>query len=278
VTRLGVTLARFAVLTLATLWATEATQAAETASTPAREQVIADILDASGDREALPRVTAAVGDGLASALTGIVDPREAERIVSQSITADRVYRLVVAGVAQAFDATHASRLLDRLRTPFAQRVTRLELKGSEASEDDVAAYSAGLEGGASDAARARLLERLEAATLATEATVQIVLAIQRGIERAAAPSPAPPARPQDPAPRVLLETARVQVTARQRYTYRELTNDELAAYVSVLEEDSLRWFARVMRTSLSDAIEAVCEDAARRALAAARRRVPEQRL
>jgi hypothetical protein len=278
VRRLGVTLARLAVLTLATLWATEATRAAETASTPAREQVVADILDASGDRAALPRVTAAIGDGLTSALTGIVDPREAERIVAQSITADRVYRLLVAGVVQAFDAPHASRLLDWLRTPFAQRVTRLELKGSEASEDDVAAYSAGLERGASDPARARLLERLEAATLATEATVQIVLAMQRGIERAAAPPPAPPARPQDPAPRVLFETARAQVMAQQRYTYRELTNDELAAYVSVLEEDALRWFARVMRTSLSSAIEVVCEDAARRAFAAARRRAPEQRL
>jgi hypothetical protein len=273
VTRLGFGLAWLAVITLAALWATEAAQAAETA----REQVVADILDASGDRAALPRMTAALGDGLASALTGIVDPREAERIVAQSITADRVYRLVVAGVAQSFDATHASRLLDWLRTPFAQRVTRLELKGSEASEDDIAAYSAGLEGGAGDAARARLLERLEAATLATEATVQIVLAIQRGLERAAAP-PAPPSRPQQPVPRVLLETARVQVMARHRYTYRELTNDELAAYVSVLEEDALQWFARVMRTALSGAIEEVSEDAARRALAAARRRVPEQRL
>jgi hypothetical protein len=247
------------------------------AADPAAERV-AELLEASGDRSALPRVVEALGKGVTAALSSFVEPRDAERIVGQTITVDRVFDRLVARASRDFEAERGARLLAWLRTPGAQRITQLELKGAEASDGEIAAYNARPDA-TPDAARTRLLERLEAVTHASELNVEAMLAIQRGLERGAAPDSArPPRRPSDTVVRSLVDAERSQVLAQQRYTYRELTTDELAAYVAVLEQDDHRWFGRVTRGALVEALETVCEDAARRTLGAGRRRAPEQRI
>ena len=240
---------------------------------------LTELLVASGDRAALPRIVDALAGVVTTALSSVADPDDTERIVGQMITVDDLFdRLVKAGT-RGFEAERASRLLAWLRTPGAQRITQLELKGAGASESEIAAYNAQPDS-APDPQRVRLLERLEAATHASEVNVEILLAIQRGLVRGALPpsAPRPPASPNEAAIRSLVAAERAQVFAQHRYTYRELTNDELAAYVTITEQDDHRWFGRLMRTALVDAVESSCEDAARKTLASARRRPRAERI
>lgn len=247
------------------------------AADPASERV-SELLEASGDRAALPRIVDALAKGVTAALSTVTDPGDTERIVGQAISVDRLYDRLVAGAARGFEAERAARLLAWLRTPVAQRITQLELKGTEASEVEVAAYNARPDS-APDATRAKALDRLEAAMHASELNVEAMLAIQRGLERGALPPSARPSRrPSESVVRGLIDSERSQVLAQQRYTYRELTTDELTAYVAVLEQEDQQWFSRITRAALVEAIEAVCEEAARQTLGSARRRPPAQRI
>jgi hypothetical protein len=154
----------------------------------------------------------------------------------------------------------------------------MELKGFTASESEIAAYTAQPDN-APDPRRGPLLERLEAVMHATEMNVQLVLALQRGFARATLPpsAPLPPGLVNETAIRALVDAERPRIVAHQRYMYRELTTDEFAAYVEMLEPDDQQWFGRVVRSALVDAIESVCEDAARQAIGSARRAPPAER-
>jgi hypothetical protein len=244
---------------------------------PASERVT-ELLVASGDRAALPRMVDALAKSVTAALSTVADPDDTERIVSETITVEDVFDRLVTGATRGFEADRASRLLAWLRTPAAQRITQLELKGAEASESEIAAYNARPDG-APDPRRARLLERLETATHASEMNLELVLAIQRGLARGALPPSAPSPRrsPNEAARRSFVDSERAQVLAQQRYAYRELTTDELAAYVEIVEQDDHQWFGRLVRAALVDAIESTCEDAARKTLGSARRRPPAER-
>jgi hypothetical protein len=110
--------------------------------------------------------------------------------------------------------------------------------------------------------------------------VELRLAIQRGLARGARPpsAPHPPGSPNEAAIRSLVDAERAQVLAYQRHTYREVTTDELAVYVGIVEQDDHQWFSRLTRAALVDAVESTCEDAARKTLASARRRPLAERI
>ena len=239
---------------------------------------VAELLTVSGDRAALSRIVDALSTSVTAALSTIADPDETERIVTQAITVERLFDRFVSGTARGFDAERASRLLVWLRTPVVQRITQLEVTGATASESEIAAYEARPDP-TPDPARARLFERLDAAMHATEANVALALAIQRGLARGALPpsAPMPPGIVNETATRALVDSRRPHMVAQQRYTYRELTTEELASYVEMLEQDDQQWFARLSQAALADAVESACEEAARRTLESARDRAPGER-
>lgn len=248
-----------------------------------RERLVAEVLEASGDRQGLALAVKDLAAMVTGALAGMADAGDIERLVTQSFDAERMYRLLAAGIDREFDAERLSGLLTWFRTPLGRRIVRLEVEAAGASEDEVAAFAGRSAAAPPEVARAPLLERLDAAALGTEMTIDMLLAVYRGIERAAAPpAPAAPRPPGDGAaavPRELLDAAHARVIAQSRFAYRALTDDELAAYVAFLEQDAGRWFGGVMRRALSAAIETVSEDAARRVFATRPRpRVPGQRI
>lgn len=237
-----------------------------------------ELLAVSGNRAALPHLVDSFAQGATAALSTVAEPEDIRKIVARTITADRVFDRLVAAATRGFDAERVSRLLVWMRTPLVQRISQMELQGFTASEAEIAAYTAQPDN-APDPRRGPLFERLEAAMHATEMNVQLALALQRGFARGALPpsAPLPPGLVNETATRALVDAERPRIVAQQRYMYRELTTEEFAAYVEMLERDDQQWFGRTVRNALVEAIESVCEDAARETFGSARPRPPAER-
>jgi hypothetical protein len=254
---------------LAACVVTAGVAAAQTApsSPPAeRERLVNEVLEASGDRAVAAGAAKDIAAIVTGALAGAADARDIERIVGQTIDGDRLYRLLAAGVGREFDGPRLSRLLAWLTTPFGRRVIVQEVQAAEASEDEIAAFSA-REGARAEAGRTRLLERLDDATGGTDSTFEILSAVRRGLAAAAAPDGARPPRGSDPpTPPALVAIGRAQTLQHNLFIYRQLSDQELEQYVADAEQEAARWFSGVMRRATADAIETLAGQAARRVL------------
>jgi hypothetical protein len=243
--------------------------AAQTAPAPAdRARLVDEVLQAAGERAVVDGAAQDIAAMVVTALAGVGDPRDTSRLVADTIDGDRLYRLLAGGLERDFDGARLARLLTWLQTAFGRRVVQAEVAAARASEDEIAAYSA-REGKAPTSPRTRLLDRLDQASGDTEAMLEMVDAVRRGITRAAAPGAPRGASPPPPADAVA--AGRAQTLAHNLFAYRELTDGELEQYVVFAEQEDARWFARVMRQVTSDAVETLVAQATRRVLSAPKR-------
>ena len=244
------------------------TAIARTGSTKADE-----LLELSGARAQL----AGLLSGLASELRpapgqmSAKDQASVDRILRQALRHEPVYALVRDAFLLHVDRTNLEATAAWLRSPLARKIVALEIASSEpGTEQKVGAYAATLKTYPPTNRRVELLQRLDWATAATEISADLVAAVSRGITMAV--SAAGPVeqqlRPGQIEDRVVQVRARAYGALREAhmastlYTYRELEEEELAAYVLFSASEAGRWYNTAMRKAMVSALGRAVEQTA----------------
>jgi Domain of unknown function (DUF4124) len=194
-----------------------------------------------------------------------------QRVVATTLAADRVYRLVRDEAARNADTATLRAQAAWLVTPLGRKVAALERRDAGVEADArIAAFTKSLAANPSSPRRRELIERLDWVSGASEVSLEIGAAVTGSVARAAAATAPPVLR--TPAHHVerhvteararAAESIRESTLAAMLYTYRDLSDDELAQYVTVESSDLGRGYNRLMRRALVRVLGRVLDEAA----------------
>jgi Domain of unknown function (DUF4124) len=234
---------------------------------------LGELLEASGLRVQLAGLTLRLAAELRppEGRVSSHDLATIQRVVATTLAADRVYRLVHDEAARNADTTTLRAQAAWLATRLGRKVAALERRDTGVEADArVAAFTKSLAANPPSPRRRELIERLDWVSGASGVSLEIVAALSGSIARAGAAA-APPAL-RTPAHHIerhvtevrarAAESVRESTLAAMLYTYRDLSDDELAQYVTVESSDLGRRYNRLMRRALVRVLERVLEETA----------------
>jgi len=232
-----------------------------------------ELLELSGARTQLVGLLSGIAGQLrpARGQMSAKDQAAVDRILRQALRHEAVYALVRDAFLLQVDRTNLEATAAWLRSPLARKIVALEIASSEpGTEQKVAAYAAAIKANPPPEHRVELLQRLDWATAASEISADLAAAVSRGITTAV--SAAGPAeqrlRPGQIEDRVAQVRAQASEVLREPhgaatlYTYRELEDDELTAYVLFSGSEAGRWYNTAMRKAMVNALGKAVEQTA----------------
>ena len=243
-----------------------------------REALINEALDISGTKKALETIPAHIRAQFEARQTPL-KPEEKTRvgkILGDAFRPDVLYGAVRGAFRTNYDPQRMTLVIGQLRTPLFQKVAALEIAASEpGAKQDLERFALGLQGDIPKPARVALVQRYEAAMRSAELQIEMGVVAYRAVTRSLEPvlpsEKRPTARETDFAERTLrAQQDRLvrEALVRWLYTFRSLTDEELAEYVAFGETDAGRWFVGTQRKGLLDAMRTAMDAAARQMAAA----------
>jgi hypothetical protein len=239
-------------------------QAQEAPAQP--EAVVREILALSGERELIAFFVAGSEAELDKARKE-VNPKDFKllrTLMREVFQPEALYQATFAGHRDAYDAKRSTALLEWLRTPLARRVMEQELRvASFGQVKPMQQYLKQLQAQPLPAARQALLEDLQQSSRVMEyyrRTIALMLRNAMTAINATAPAHRR-VSPEQLEQLLLREQDKIAPALRQsvrdtvRFTYRDLSDDEVRAYTRFLESDLGRWFARVRTDARLNAME-----------------------
>ena len=243
-----------------------------------RDALIAEALELSGTKKALASVPAHIKLQLDPRQTTLKPPDKARatKILADAFRPVVLYGAVRDAFRSSYDPQRMGVVMAQLRSPLFKKIAALELAAGEPSaKADLEVFAQTLARDVPTPARVDLVQRQEAvvrsAALQMDMSVIAFKAVLRALE------PAVPAEKRLTAREVEFaeQTLRAQQDALTRgalvralYTYRTLSDQELATYVEFSESDAGRWFVAAQRKGLLDAMRIAMDAAARQMTAA----------
>ena len=232
-----------------------------------------ELLELSGARAQLVGLLRGIAGELrpAPGKMSAKDQAAVEKILTRALRHETVYGLVRDAFMPHVDRANLETTAAWLRSPLGRKIVALEIATSEpGAEQKVAEYGTALKANPPTAVRIELIQRLDWATAATEVSADLITAVARGVTTAvSAASPAEQRlRPGQIEDRVAQVRARVHKSLRDAHTtstlyaYRDLTDDELGAYVLFSASDAGRWYNAAMRKALVSALGRTVEQTA----------------
>ena len=239
-----------------------------------RPALVDEVLDLSGLREKMAQLPGLVYGQLRTQPAPPDGPggEAVIRALKDSFQGGRLYESLADRVAQRFDPARGARVATILRTDLARRMAKLEVEASRPEMlTTMMAFAARIMISERPApARVDLVRRLDIATGATSLTVAIDVAARQGVTRVV-DVVLPPAQRRNPpatSDRSLsglspdaTASARTATEVALLFTYRTVSDEELARYVAFLESEDGQWLARLVRESIVDVIDAASGEA-----------------
>jgi hypothetical protein len=188
------------------------------------------------------------------------------RVVRNRFGASAFYPVLEEGFLKAVDEKVLQDVNRWHQTPFGKKVTELEDSASRSeSQGELQQYAQAMQDSPPLAARLKLIQRVDDAVLGTESSLEMMDGVTRGLLRglmSVAPSGAGDAM-SDQQIQKQLATMRTQLrpvlhSATQvsyLFTYRTLSDKELAEYVKYLSTPSARAFHRAIAKGFQLAFE-----------------------
>ncbi|TDI39567.1 MAG: hypothetical protein E2P02_18425 [Acidobacteria bacterium] len=241
----------------------------ETSRLPTSEAMVAEAVELVGLRRLTDEI-ATSAQGVARGVRHASFPPEVLALAtSQGFRADRLYEVAEKAFRSRASRLELSAALVWLRSQLARRKRVSE---ADKSRDTRESFEAATMKNPPSRARLELVQRLDTASGTSEAAVEIQAAMMgallEGLETPAS------------AAATVVEQARPQFAAKTRgriqmsllYTYKDVSDEELAENLRYLESENGRWLSRVVLKSLCAAME----DAARRTGATIARELRER--
>ena len=224
---------------------------------PASEAMVAEAVELIGLRRLTDEI-ATSAQGVARGVRHASFPPDVLALAtSKGFRADRLYEIAEDAFRSRASRSQLSTALVWLRSPLARHKRALE---TGASRDTRASFHAAIMKNPPSRARLELVQRLDIASGTSEAAVEIQAAMMgallEGLETPAS------------AAETVVEQARPQFAAKTRariqmsllYTYKDVSDEDLADNLRYLESENGRWLSRVVLNALFAAME----DAGRR--------------
>ena len=238
-----------------------------------REALIGEALDISGTKKTLETIPAHIRAQFEARQTTLKaeDKARVARILGDAFRPDVLYGAVRAAFRANYDPQRMGFVTAQLRTPLFRKIAALEIAASEpGAKQDLERFALGLQGDIPRPARVALVQRHEAAMRSAELQIEMGVVAFRAVVRSLEPvlpsEKRPTARETDFAERTLRaqqESLTRTALVRWLYTYRSLSDEELAEYVAFGESDPGRWFVATQRKGLLDAMRTAMDAAAR---------------
>jgi hypothetical protein len=260
---------------------------ASLASAPERPALVNEVLELSGLREKMAQLPNLVYGQLRTqpAPPDASAGEAVARALKDSFQGDRLYSALADRVARRFDPSRGATVAAILRTDLSRRMARLEVEASRPEMlATMMAFAARIMISERPApTRVDLVRRLDIATGATTMTLAIDVAARQGVTRVV-DVVLPPAQRRNP-PATLdrslsglspdaTASARTATEVALLFTYRSVSDDDLARYVAFAESEDGQWLARLVRETIVDVIHAASSEAVeltRRAVAGEKR-------
>jgi len=234
--------------------ATATAVAAPAASSPIPtnpDKLIAEVIEASGWKSSFQAFGTEIGRQAAMGNQDSLTPDEARAI------ADSMRRLfepgkmtaeVSASLKAGLDAERMARFLEILRQPIAMKMTSEELR-AVAQPQALKEFAEAMRKNPPPAARAKLIQAVDGVTRFSETQAELAGALVRemldtvlvGLQKAGKKVP------KDAAPAAATQLNAIRTQARNQavgvlyFTYRNVTDEDLSAYVKLVDTDSGRW-------------------------------------
>jgi hypothetical protein len=187
-----------------------------------------------------------------------------------TFTSEKLYKRVAATFTEQGGDDQLSRTLVWLQTPLSRKITALESAANtlEAMEA-IQQYGALLDSQPPPQSRLALIERLDKTTGATESALEIqgalVRALLEGGNSLLPEEKRPPSEQVDSLIASMRaqwrEPLRQQLQVAMLYTYRDVSDEELAEYLAYWETEDGRWLTRTTNRALLDAMSAASREA-----------------
>ena len=234
---------------------------------------IDDLLELSGVRAQLVGLVRGLAKELrpAPGIMSAKDQASIDRVLSKSLRYEAVYGLLREAFIPQVDRTNLEATAAWLRSPLGRRITMLEVSTSDPSfEQKVADYAAELKANRPSDRRVELIWRLDWVMGSSESAADLYVTLSRGVTKAVSAA-GPPERRLRPGQ---IEEQVAEIRARVRgplsamhhsatlYAYRDLTDDELTAYVVFSSSDAGRWYNLAMHKAMASAVGRTVEQTA----------------
>ena len=185
-----------------------------------------------------------------------------DRIVSERFAAEALYARIRLEFERNLDAAKLAKVLEWFDSPLGRRITGLELAApvSDGGLDAVV----GLGHDRLAPRRLGLIERLDTGGGASETTVDVTMAILRGLTRAFQPAVTRPSRGRleeefAQARNRTLEQIKHACLVGMLSAYRSLSEQELEQYAQLVESEAGQWYMSVMNNTLVTAVDVAAE-------------------
>jgi Domain of unknown function (DUF4124) len=232
-----------------------------------------DLLELSGIRAQLVGLARGIAKELrpAPGIMSAKDQASIDRVLSKSLRHETLYGLLREAFIPLVDRTNLEASAAWLRSPLGRRITMLEVSTSDPGfEQKLADYATELKANRPSDRRVELIWRLDWVMGSSESSADLFATLSRGVAKAvsAAGPPERRLRPGQIEEQVAEIRARVRgpISAMQHtatlYAYRDLTDDELTAYVVFSSSDAGRWYNVAMHKAMASAVGRAVEQTA----------------
>jgi Domain of unknown function (DUF4124) len=243
-----------------------------------REALITEALDISGTKKALEAIPGHIRTQFEARQMTLKpdDKARVVRILGDAFRPDALYGALRAAFRTNYEPQHMGVVIMHLRSPLFQKIAGLELAAAEpGAKQEIERFALGLQGDIPKPERVGLVQRHEAAMRSAELQVEMAVVAFQTVVRSLEPIMPSERRPTTRENEFGVRALRAQQDSLTRtalvrwlYTYRSLSDGELASYVEFGESDAGRWFASTQRQGLLDAMRMAMATAARQMAAA----------
>ena len=187
-----------------------------------------------------------------------------------TFTSEKLYKRVSASFAEQGDGNQLARTLAWLQTPLSRKMTKLEsAAGTLEAMEAIQQYGATLDSLPPPQPRRNLVERLDQAVGASAIALVIQGAMLRALLEGAnsllplekQPTPEQVDNLLASVRTQLREPLRQQVHIAMLYTYRDVSNEELAEYLAYWGTEDGRWLTRTTSRALLAAVSETSREA-----------------
>jgi hypothetical protein len=232
-----------------------------------------DLLELTGVRAHLVGLARGIAKELrpAPGIMNAKDQASIDRVLARSLRPEALYGLLREAFIPLVDRTNLEATAAWLRSPLGRRITMLEVATIDPSfEQKVAGYNEEIKANRLSDRRVELLWRLDWVMGSSDSSADLYATLSRAVTTAvsAAGPPERRLRPGQIEEQVAEIRARVSkpLSAMQheatRYAYRDLSDDELTAYVVFASSDAGRWYHLAMHKAMLSAVSRTVEQTA----------------
>lgn len=235
--------------------------------------LVDQVLDRSGAKRAIAQIPRHVQAGIRERNAQLSPATLAtlSDIMTQAFSAETLYTRVREAFIKQGDPRRLELMLGFLQSPLAKQMIELELDAtSPEGLAEIKQFAERLKTSPPPPARLALVRKLDAASGATDLSIEVAIAVFRSMAKVIDAASPPDKRLKPGELEVIIakmraamyDSARVAMSIQLLFTYRSVPDKELSDYVQFYESDPGKWFVQVSRKGFLDAISAAATSGA----------------